>query len=61
MEFEPNQLNPLMAAMRFYLENPNRIRTMGIESRKLAEKRFNVEIINKKILDILITGLQSGL
>lgn len=58
---EPNQLNPLMAAMRFYLENPNRIRTMGIESRKLAEKRFNVEIINKKILDILITGLQSGL
>ncbi|MEZ4970182.1 MAG: glycosyltransferase family 4 protein [Flavobacteriaceae bacterium] len=50
---EPNKLPPLTAAIRYFLENPETIRPMGIESRKLAEERFNVEIINKKILGII--------
>lgn len=49
----PNTLTPLMAAIRYFLENPETIRPMGIRSRKLAEERFDVEIINKKILQII--------
>lgn len=50
---EPRKLNSLIEAMRYFLENPNKIEEMGVNSRKLAEDKFNVDIINKRILNIL--------
>lgn len=49
----PKQLDELKVAIRFFLDNPETITLWGIRSRKLAEDRFNVEIINNKILKIL--------
>ncbi len=50
---QPNNLESLVEAMRFFIENPNKIAVMGIESRKLAEKKFDVNIINQNLLDII--------
>ena len=53
----PQNLDALISAIRYFLENPETIRPMGIYSRKLAEGRFNVEIINEQILDIIKTTI----
>ena len=50
---EPKQLNELILGIRFFLENPASIGPMGNRSRKLAEERFNVDIINDMILKII--------
>ena len=50
---EPKQLNELIMGIRFFLENPASIGPMGNRSRKLAEERFNVDIINDMILKIV--------
>lgn len=55
---EPRQLDSLIGAIRYYLESPNTIGPMGQESRKLAESRFNVDIINFQILNILNQALK---
>ncbi|MDX1769650.1 MAG: glycosyltransferase family 4 protein [Arenibacter troitsensis] len=54
---EPKQLNELILGIRFILENPAAIGPMGNRSRKLAEKRFNVDIINDMILKIINNNL----
>jgi glycosyltransferase involved in cell wall biosynthesis len=40
----------LMRAMLAFVENPELIASMGIASRRIAEKKFNVDKINAKIL-----------
>tara|TARA_R110002020_G_scaffold361823_1_gene574303 strand:- start:39251 stop:40318 length:1068 start_codon:yes stop_codon:yes gene_type:complete len=54
---EPKQLNELILGIRFFLENPASIGPMGNRSRKLAEERFNVDIINDMILKIINNNL----
>ena len=54
---EPKQLNELIMGIRFFLENPASIGPMGNRSRKLAEERFNVDIINDMILKIINNNL----
>jgi len=50
----PSQdLNALVNAMEFFIEKPEKIGPMGQKSRRLAEKKFDVAIINKQIIDIL--------
>jgi glycosyltransferase involved in cell wall biosynthesis len=47
----------LAQAMRKFIEQPDLIKTMGIESRRIAEARFNVHTINRQIMDVLkLTG-----
>lgn len=46
---EPRSMDQLSAAMQFFLENPHKIKEMGICSRQLAERKFDVSIINKKL------------
>ena len=53
MLIEPRKLDSLISAMQYFLENPEKIEEMGINSRKFAEDKFNVDIINKRILNIL--------
>jgi len=50
---EPNNLHYLILAMEHFLKKPKIIEEMGIASRKLAEDKFDVDIINKNILLIL--------
>lgn len=47
---EPKQVNSLLEAMEKFIENPQLIPKMGLESRRLAESRFSVERINQIIL-----------
>lgn len=43
----------LAAAMRFFLDNPEKIEVMGNQSRSIAEERFDVRRQNRKLLDFL--------
>jgi glycosyltransferase involved in cell wall biosynthesis len=43
----------LSAAMLRFVEHPDLITFMGTESRRLAEERFDVHIINAKLLEML--------
>lgn len=43
----------LAEKMLYLIEQPSLVRTMGIESRKIAEAKFDVRKINKKIISIL--------
>lgn len=46
-------ISALTQAMLRFVKNPALIATMGQESRRLAEKRFNVHSINARLLKIL--------
>ena len=43
----------LETAMRHFIENPTLIPSMGAESRRLAEERFDVHRINQTMLDVM--------
>lgn len=43
----------LMVSMIKFIEQPNLVNTMGLESRRLAEERFDVNVINARLLTIL--------
>lgn len=43
----------LVKAMLYFLDNPTKVRSMGLESRKLAEKRFDVNKVNREIASIM--------
>lgn len=46
----PQNLETLIDAMEFFLKNKDKIKEMGINSRKYAEERFDVNIINADLL-----------
>jgi glycosyltransferase involved in cell wall biosynthesis len=43
----------LVEKMIWFINNSDRIRTMGLKSRKIVENRFDVQKVNKKILKIM--------
>jgi glycosyltransferase involved in cell wall biosynthesis len=43
----------LADAMMRFIEQPNLIASMGRESRRLAEERFNVHTVNQRLMEIL--------
>ena len=55
----PRELNPLMDACRYFLENPSAIENMGKESRNLAETKFDVNIINRYLVSHINTTLNN--
>lgn len=52
----PRNPEALAVAMRHFLENPKDIAKMGVQSRLIAEERFDVNIQNVKLLKLM--GLQ---
>ena len=46
----PYDAEALAEKMRFFVENPKLITAMGHESRKIAEKKFDINRINKQII-----------
>lgn len=53
---EPRSQESLTQAMRYFLENPSKVEEMGLESRKLAETKFDVNIINEQLLKVIHTA-----
>lgn len=50
---EPNNLKALIVALRFLIENKNKIVDYSVESRKYAERRFDVSLINKDVIKMM--------
>ncbi|WP_411895048.1 glycosyltransferase family 4 protein [Winogradskyella sp. A2] len=50
---KPQNLGELVNAMEYFLINKEKIEGMGINSRKYAEERFDVKIINKDLIDLI--------
>lgn len=48
-------VDALAIAMLRFVERPDLIETMGVESRRLAEIRFDVNVLNTKLIEVLIT------
>lgn len=49
----PKKIEDLIIAMDFFLSNTDKIKEMGINSRKYAEERFDVDIIDDDLLAII--------
>jgi len=46
-------IDKLVEKMTWFIENRDKIKTMGIESRKMVEDKFDVHKVNNKILDVM--------
>ncbi len=49
----PKQFGPLLDAVTYFVEQPEKIAPMGKASRKLAEEKFDVRLINADLLSII--------
>jgi len=49
----PRNVPALAAAMLKFVQNPSLVTTMGAESRRLAEERFDVDKINQRLMEVL--------
>lgn len=49
----PKNLQALISAMEYFIVNPSEVKKMGIESRKYAEERFDVNIINNDLTELI--------
>lgn len=49
----PNDMEALQNAMQKILDHPEHIKSMGITSRKMAEEKFDVQLINKELIEYL--------
>lgn len=56
---KPKLREPLKKSVKYFIDNPEKIQEMGLESRKLAESKFDVQIINSHILDSIIYVLNN--
>lgn len=50
---KPRDTEALIEKMRWMVENPEAVKAMGLESRKYAEERFDVEIVNNTIMQTM--------
>lgn len=50
---EPQNLEALIKPMEYFINNPDKIKEMGINSRKYAEERFDVDIINNDLIKLI--------
>lgn len=50
-------VDALVAMMERFIVNPELISRMGLESRRMAEERFDVRVVNARLLEVL--GVQS--
>ncbi len=48
---KPQNYDELISAMEYFLINKEKIKEMGINSRNYAKERFDVNIINKNLLE----------
>lgn len=51
---EPYSSQAVADKMLYFIQNPDAVLSMGIESRKIAEDRFDIHQVNKKIISILL-------
>ncbi len=55
----PRDVDALVTAMLYFIENPQQVSVMGQSSRRLAEERFDIKAINEKMISVM--GLDDDL
>ena len=50
---EPENLNALIESMEYFIIHPEKVNEMGKNSRKYAEERFDVNIINNDLINVI--------
>ena len=50
---EPYSVEAIAEKMIYFIQNPQKILSMGIASREIAERKFNIKKINKKLISII--------
>ena len=55
---EPQNLEALVKPMEYFITHPDKIKDMGINSRKYAEERFDVNIINNDLVQLIKSVLK---
>ncbi|WP_179354440.1 glycosyltransferase family 4 protein [Winogradskyella vidalii] len=55
---EPQNLEALVKPMEYFITHPEKIKEMGIKSRAYAEERFDVNIINNDLTNLIKKELQ---
>ena len=40
--------------MEYFIQNPNEINKMGLESRRIAEQNFDIHKINKRLINLIV-------
>lgn len=50
---EPWNITQLVEKMEFFIKHPDKIKEMGIESRKMAEENFDVHEVNTRLIKTL--------
>lgn len=56
---EPKNTEALVKAMEYFIIHPHMIKEMGLASRKYAEERFDVNIINQDLLQLINSVLKN--
>lgn len=54
---KPQDLESLINAMEYFINNPDKIKEMGLNSRKYAEERFDVNIINNDLVELIKSAI----
>jgi hypothetical protein len=52
----PKNVDALVEKMQFFIQNQSVIGTMGLQSRQLAEQKFDVHQVNQRILAVVLQG-----
>ncbi|WP_458626678.1 glycosyltransferase family 4 protein [Winogradskyella sp. PC D3.3] len=55
----PQNLDALVKPMEYFINHPEKIKEMGINSRKYAEERFDVDIINNDLIQLINSVLKT--
>ena len=50
----PYDYKLLANKMEYFIQNPNEINKMGLESRKIAEQNFDIHKINKRLINLIV-------
>lgn len=51
---EPQNVEQLATKMIWMIEHPNQVKKMAMESRKLVEQKFDVDIVNEMLITALV-------
>ncbi len=49
----PYDPEKLAEKMIYFIENPTEVQKMGMESRKIAEEKFDIQKVNQKLIEVL--------
>lgn len=50
----PYSVEKIVEKMIYFIENPSQINLMGLESRRIAEEKFDIKAVNRRLISIIL-------